>query len=135
MILSKNVDNLLLLFLVLGADRNKLNLLRRCQACSPRVEQRKPYLHKRRFRDFFVNFHEGKIQVGDMKNRELILEYKDPLPMRVRYIGFKSVSRVGSWKFYESKSGEKTLDNRIFFSPVVYIQTLFINMIGYQFFL
>lgn len=81
-----------------------------------------------------MNFHEGKIQVGDMKNRELILEYKDPLPMRVRYIGFKSVSRVGSWKFYESKSGEKTLDNRIFFSPVVYIQTLFINMIGYQFF-
>lgn len=72
--------------------------------CEPKVENTKPSeLNKYRARDFSVNFHEGHIKVGDMENRDLILEFKDPLPMLVRYVAFKSVTRSGSWTFYDSE--------------------------------
>ncbi|KAJ8043153.1 IgGFc-binding protein [Holothuria leucospilota] len=121
---TKDVDDETPVYeIVLGADRNKRNFLRRCMICEPKVENTKPSkLHKHRARDFFVNFHEGNIQVGDMKDRDLILEFRDPLPMRVRYVAFKSVARSGSWTFYDNEfawdtAEEWTYDNYRFGEP------------------
>ncbi|WP_411026481.1 lectin-like protein, partial [Salmonella sp. s54395] len=101
---TKDIDSETPLYeIVIGADGNKRSFIRRCQVCESENEQKRPYLHKRRFKDMFVNFHEGNIQVGDMQTRKLMLEFNDPLPMRVRYIGFKSVSRVGRWRFYDTE--------------------------------
>ncbi|KAJ8043156.1 Lectin [Holothuria leucospilota] len=91
--------------------------------CDPKVENTKPSnLLKNLFQDYFVNFHEGNIQVGDMENRKLILEFKDPLPMRVRYVAFKSVTRSSSWNFYNNEfawntAEDWTYDNYRFAEP------------------
>ncbi|KAJ8043157.1 IgGFc-binding protein [Holothuria leucospilota] len=109
--------------IALGADCNQRNFIRRCLTCEPKSENSKPsWLRKTHFRDYFVNFHEGNIQVGDMKKRHLILTFREPLPMRIRYVAFKSVAGSGSWKFYNNEfvwdtAEEWTYDNYRFGEP------------------
>lgn len=54
---TKDIDGTTPVYeIVLGANRNNLNLIRRCQDCLPKVDNGKGYLKKRRFVDFFCQF-------------------------------------------------------------------------------
>ncbi|XP_077981785.1 C3 and PZP-like alpha-2-macroglobulin domain-containing protein 8 [Glandiceps talaboti] len=77
--------------IVIGGWRNTKSVIRRAKHSELRVEASTPgILSPNEFREFWISYNNGVIRVGKEGDQEAFMEWTDPDPLPVKYLGYST---------------------------------------------